>query len=275
MTVTDDFAAAYVDALRGFLLVGGEGQLTVAYELGRRAVSDGITVLELSDVHHDALVATMAGPGGGAQEPRDVVDAGRDFLREALSAYEMVRRGFDDARRQALAARQDAAMIRRLAELLADPPGAADEDWPDEVARLLAEQARHLCRCAASVVTLGDGPEAVVAVEHEPDARGWAAFLREPALRDRSSAVGTLARLDGADLAADPLLQRLATTTEVARTLTGWIAVAMRGADGRRLGAIELFAAGGGSFSEVDADVARHLALLAAGALDRRERTRG
>jgi hypothetical protein len=37
----------------------------------------------------------------------------------------MVRRGFDDARDEALAARRDAAIIRRFAELLSDPPPAA------------------------------------------------------------------------------------------------------------------------------------------------------
>jgi hypothetical protein len=272
VTSPDDFPAAYVDALRGFLLVGGEGQLTAAYELGRRAVADGITVLELADLHHDALVAAMA--GAGAQDARDVVEAGREVLREALSAYEMVRRGFDDARRQALAAHRDAAMIRRLAELLADAPAAADEGWPEEVARLLAEQARHLCRSTAAAVTLGDGPGAVVAVEHDPDAAGWASFLRDPALRERASAARALERLDGPGLAADTPLQRLATSSEVARTLTGWMVAPLRGSDGRRLGAIELFATDGGSFSAVDADVARHLGLLATDALERRDRVR-
>jgi hypothetical protein len=270
MTAPDGFPAAYVDALRGFLLVGGEGRLTTAYELGRRAVADGVTVLELSDLHHDALVAAL--DGAGAEDARRAVEGGRDFLREALSAYEMVRRGFDDARRQALAARRDAAMIRRLAQLLAEPAG--DDGWPEEVARLVAEQARHLCRSTAAAVTLGEGPGAVVAVEHDPDAAGWASFLREPALRERSSAAGALERLDGPGLAADALLQRLATSSEAARTLTGWMVVPMRGSDGRRLGTIELFAAGGGSFGEVDADVARHLALLATDALERRDRTR-
>ncbi|HTI35002.1 MAG TPA: phosphatase RsbU N-terminal domain-containing protein [Miltoncostaea sp.] len=270
----DELAAAYADALRGFLLAGGEGQLTAAYEMGRRAVADGLTVLELSDLHHDALAAAMAGVGG-EQDARRVVDAGRDLLREALSAFEMVRRGFDDAREQALAARHDAAMIRRLAELLSDAPPAADGSWRDEVAWLLAEGARHLCRSTAAVITIGDGADAVVAAEHDPGDGAWAALLGEPEMRRQASSVEVLARLDGSDLAADPLLQRLAVTSEAARSLTGWLVAPMRGTDGRRLGTIELFATAGSAFSEVDADVARHLALLAANALERGDRPAG
>lgn len=274
MTVAEDYASAYAAALRGFLLAGGEGQLTAAYELGRRAVADGLTVLELSEVHHDAVLAAMAG-ATDADEARRAVDAGRELLREALSAYEMVRRGFDDAREEALAARRDAAIIRRLVELLSEPPSSADAGWPEEVAHLLAEQARQLCPATAAAVVLGGGPDAVLAVEHDPDAGGWADLLRDPGVRARASAVDDLERLDGSGLAADPLLQRLATTSETARLLTGWMAAPMRGDGDRRLGSIELFATGGRSFGEVDADVARHLALLAAHALERRERASG
>jgi hypothetical protein len=270
MTSPDAFTAAYGDGLRGYLLVGGEGQLTAAYELGRRALAEGVTVLDLSDIHHDALIASIDGDDGA----RDVVAAGRDFLREALSAFEMARRGFDDARRQVVSAQRDAAMIRRLAELLADAPAADDPLWPDEVARLLAEQARHLCRAASSAVTLGDGHGAVVAVEHDPEAGGWATLVRHPALRDRVAGLREPVRLDGSDLAADPLMQALAAASPVARTLTGWMVVPMLGA-GVRLGTIELFATGGRAFSGGDADVARHLALLATGALERRARARG
>ncbi len=225
MTVPADLAAGYADALRGYLLVGGEVRLTAAYELGRRAVAAGVTVLELSDLHHDALLGAMGGAGDG----RDAVAAGRDVLREALSAYEMVRRGF--------------------------PP-------------------RHLCRATAATVEIGEGPGAATAVEHDPDAAGWAAFLRAPALRERASAEDGLVRLDGAGLAADPVLQRLATSSGAARTMTGWMVAPVRATDGRRLGTIALFATGGGAFSEVDADVARHLALLASDALERRARPR-
>jgi len=234
-------------------------------------VEDGLTVLELSDLHHDAVLAAIAGTAD-VDGARGVVEAGRELLREALSAYEMVRRGFADARAEAFTAWEDAAIIRRLAELLADPPSAADDGWPEEVAHLLAEQARQLCRATAAAVVLGDGADAVVAVEHDPDAGGWAALLRHPEVRARASAEDDLVRLDGSGLAADPLLQRLATTSETARLLTGWLVVPMRAHDGRRLGSIELFAAGGGSFGEVDADVARHLALLAGSALERRGR---
>jgi hypothetical protein len=265
VTGPDEFASAYADALRGFLLVGGEGQLTAAYELGRRAVTRGITVLELSDVHHDALAAAM--PGASAV---GVVEAGRDFLREALSAYEMVRRGFHDARDEALAARQEAAMVRRLSELLAAPPASDDAGWLQEVAQLVAEQARHLCRSAASLVTIDDGRDAAVAIEHDPGDPGWVTLLREPALRERARTHPAL-RLDGAGLAADPAFQRAAATSAVARTLSGWMLVPMTRGDGRRLGGIQLFAARGTSFRDVDADVARHLALLATSALERRD----
>jgi hypothetical protein len=273
VTAPRDFASTYAGALRGYLLVGGEGQLTAAYELGRRALAEGVTVLELSDAHHDALLEALAGLGdAGAAAP--VVEGARDFLREALSAYEMVRRGFEDAREHAREARRDAAMVRRLADLLADPPPAGDAGWVQEVAQLVAEQARHLCRSAASLVVVVHGPDTVVAVEHDPADDGWEAFLGDPAVHERALDAEGPVRLQGADLAADVALQRAAATSPAARALTGWLLVPLRRADGRRFGAIALVATGGRAFSEVDADVARHLALLTTGALEQRDGAR-
>ena len=68
-----------------------------------------------------------------------------DFFLEALSAFEMVQRGFRDTRATAELQRRQAEMLRQLSHFLADASlaiGASDSLV--EMARLVAEQAREL-----------------------------------------------------------------------------------------------------------------------------------
>jgi len=259
-------AAAYADGLSGFLLVGGEGQLRLAYELGRRAVADGVSVLELSEMHHDA----MLGAAAGAADPeavRRVIDLGRSFLGEALSAYEMVGRGFRAAREDLLAQRHRAAMLRGLADLLLDgAPSDATGGPADELALILAEQARELCEAEACLVTL---PGGVTAAAHDPDGRGWAAVLDDPRVRrldDDAPAEGL--RLAAAGLAEHAPLRRLADDHPVVADLTGWIVAPLR-PGGRGAGAIQLFTVRRPGFGAAAEELAAHLARLTSAGVER------
>lgn len=280
MTQARDFRDRYQDALRGYLLAGGEGQLRLAYELGRQAVSRELSVLELSDAHHDALVAAVA----SASDPRSVrrvIDAGRDFFRESLSAYEMVQRGFRDARDGALTERRHAGMLRQLSDLLADGSLALDGSGSlAEMALLLAEQARELCAGDACLVTVaaGDAGGEVGAVAHDGEARAWQALLDDSAVRRLPELTAPHAkslRLDGAELSSRIAFQRLAIESAPARSLRGWLVAPLTSLDGGRLGAIQVFTTRGSGFGELDEQVAIHLAQLASAALERRGWPRG
>jgi len=98
----------YAAALRQYLAdAGGEAALQRAYELGRRAIGDGIGVLELVALHQDVLDGILR----ERKEPESCVnavsDAGR-FVAESLSPFEMTHRGF----------REGVAALRRLNEML-------------------------------------------------------------------------------------------------------------------------------------------------------------
>jgi len=73
-----------------------EAALGEAYELGRRALAERKSLVELASIHHQALQRLL-------EEETDekrrtiLVRAGADFLAECLSPYEMAHRGFQDA----------------------------------------------------------------------------------------------------------------------------------------------------------------------------------
>jgi PAS domain S-box-containing protein len=89
-TSASALAAEYASALREYVSGAGEAALARAYELGRRAASEGVGVLELAMVHHEALLALPPGPGGGASP---IAMAGQ-FFAESLSPFEMNLRSY-------------------------------------------------------------------------------------------------------------------------------------------------------------------------------------
>lgn len=101
----EQLAAEYAPALGAYINGAGEAALTRAYEIGRKAVSNGLGVLELAMVHHEALRQIMSCQGreGG----RDLVPAASVFFTESLSHFEMTLR-LDEALREAKAAAEEA-----------------------------------------------------------------------------------------------------------------------------------------------------------------------
>src|SRR5512133_1200620 len=84
------FARDYASALRQYVAGGGEAALTRAYELGRSAAGDGLGILHVAMLHHDALLQL---PPAGAGSPPPVEMAGQ-FLAEVLSPFEMTLRSY-------------------------------------------------------------------------------------------------------------------------------------------------------------------------------------
>jgi signal transduction histidine kinase len=86
----------YVSALRDYIHGGGEEALQRAYELGRKALTEGLGVLDMASVHHQALMAVLEGQRT-LEEHQRAVKAAEDFLVECLSPFEMTHRGFREA----------------------------------------------------------------------------------------------------------------------------------------------------------------------------------
>ncbi len=90
------FEAGYVSLLREYAEGGGESVLGRAYELGRRAITERKSLLEMASLHHHAIQELFRGEGDGKRR-EILLRTSADFLAECLSPYEMTHRGFQDA----------------------------------------------------------------------------------------------------------------------------------------------------------------------------------
>ena len=85
----------YLSALCEYITDGSEAARGKAYELGRLFLADGMSLIELSAVHHAALVEILKTLPGKTY-PDELLRAA-EFLSESLSPYEMAHRGFQEA----------------------------------------------------------------------------------------------------------------------------------------------------------------------------------
>jgi hypothetical protein len=170
VTAAARLRTAYAEALREHLRSPTEGQLQVAYEIGRSALSDNVSIVEIALFHHELLAESES--AGGSLEPEAVTRAGQ-FLSEALAAYEMVARGYHEVRDAVALERRHAAMIRQLATFMGDASLAVhSRDSMHEVIRLVAEHARELTDAlSATVAVVGpDNRHLVETVDEGPPA---------------------------------------------------------------------------------------------------------
>jgi len=93
-----DLAADYRAALDRYVSQTSEAALGCAYELGRKAMAQGKTLLEIASIHHLALREIFLNPNRKNGEFRKrALQASADFLTETLSPYEMAHTGFQEA----------------------------------------------------------------------------------------------------------------------------------------------------------------------------------
>lgn len=235
-----ELRASYEAAFHNHVVGAGERSLRAAYELGREAVGRGLSLLDLAEVHHEALRSEIRLEGVDAEA---VVRAAGEFFLESVSAYEMVRRGFEEASRAALLQRSRLDMLRQLSDFLADTSLASDSpESLEEVLRLIAEQARELIGARLCLVTLtSDGPPLTASSYWA----GGASGTKELA-PDHLSAVASLPHAPERQLAA-----------------------ALKSLDGKELGALELFDKEEGDFTAVDRATLVHISQMASAAVER------
>jgi signal transduction histidine kinase len=145
---------AYANSFAEFLSMGNEGALQRGYDVGRSALTHGMGILELANMHHVNVARLVTRTQPQAPSERDL-DRARQFFGESLSPYEMAYRGFYDA----------TSALRRVNETLEREIQRIAHDVHDEAGQLLF--AAHLAM---------DG------LAHELD----------PSLRDRLQEVGAI-----------------------------------------------------------------------------------
>lgn len=88
------FRRNYRIAFLRYLPSRSEQALMTAYELGRGAMTRGISLLDLVKVHHDVLADAVAETSPA--EVGAVIKAAADFLAEVLGTTEMAQRSLHD-----------------------------------------------------------------------------------------------------------------------------------------------------------------------------------
>jgi signal transduction histidine kinase len=90
------FEDEYRVSLREYAARAGETALGRAYELGRRALAEQKSLVEIASLHHQAVLA-LVGDEESDKRREELVRLSGEFLAECLSPYEMAHRGFQDA----------------------------------------------------------------------------------------------------------------------------------------------------------------------------------
>jgi Phosphoserine phosphatase RsbU, N-terminal domain len=95
----DRFRRDYAPVFLQYLSERGESGLRTAYELGRRAMLDQMSMLDLVQIHH-AVFLDVLKTIKDSEELEGIAQAASEFLVEALASFEMIQRGYAELRRQ-------------------------------------------------------------------------------------------------------------------------------------------------------------------------------
>ena len=90
------FGEEYRSAFGEYTRRGGEAALSRAYDLGRRAISEKKSLMEIASLHHHALHGMLSNEQRAVRR-QELSEAAAEFLAETLSPYEMAHRGVQDA----------------------------------------------------------------------------------------------------------------------------------------------------------------------------------
>jgi hypothetical protein len=90
VSAPDDLARSYRVAFLRYLDHQREAALASGYELGRSALAEGISVLEIAQLHHELLLEVLQ---DGAEDLTRVSTCASEFFLEVLATYDMAQRG--------------------------------------------------------------------------------------------------------------------------------------------------------------------------------------
>jgi len=96
MTALDDLTRDYRVAFLQYLPRHTEVALHRGYELGRTAVTEGVSILELARIHHEVLLEALRETP--ADELPGVAASASEFFLEVLATFDMAQRSFLDGR---------------------------------------------------------------------------------------------------------------------------------------------------------------------------------
>ena len=170
------FQTDYLSALTQYISNGDEAALGRGYEIGRKAMAEGKSLMDFSSVHHQALQKILASSHND-QATKHALEAGAHFLAETLSPYEMAHRGFQDA----------VSALRQMNERLEQQIKSIAYSVHDEAGQLLA--AVHLALATLTLELPAPQQEQIIQIEEllnevERQLRQYSHELRPTVLDD-------------------------------------------------------------------------------------------
>ena len=97
MSSLEDLTLDYRVAFLQYLARHEEVALARGYELGRSVIADGLSILDLAQVHHAVLLEVLRDTP--TAELPTVATAASEFFVEVLAAFDMAQRTFTEGRR--------------------------------------------------------------------------------------------------------------------------------------------------------------------------------
>jgi Phosphoserine phosphatase RsbU, N-terminal domain len=92
MTTLQDLKRDYRAAFLRYLPRREEAPLHAGYVIGRSAIAEGLSILDLAQVHHDVFLEVLRDSPG--VDLTKVATAASEFFVEVLAAYDMAQRTF-------------------------------------------------------------------------------------------------------------------------------------------------------------------------------------
>jgi serine phosphatase RsbU (regulator of sigma subunit) len=180
MTTTDEaghFRDLYASAFNADVAAPSEEALHVAYELGREAVAKQLSLLDLTQIHHEVLASRVG--ACDRQDVRAVMEAANEYFLQTLSAYEMVQRGFSETKRELQSEREHADQLRRLA----DSSLAVNSSLSiEEMLKAATDHSRLIvgADCCIAGVTAAHSDISTIAISRSSTSAGWDGLMRSP-----------------------------------------------------------------------------------------------
>jgi DNA-binding NtrC family response regulator len=91
-----EYIDRYTTVLQEYIQDGGEMALEQGYDLGRRAIAEGLGILDLVRVYQTALASTLR-QARTREDSSRIATLASDLFTETLSPFEMTHRGFQEA----------------------------------------------------------------------------------------------------------------------------------------------------------------------------------
>ncbi len=262
------YRSTYISALREHLRRPSEASLTVAYELGRAAVTQQLSLLDVTVAYHQGLTEALAN-APGRSESEAIARCAGEFVLESLASFEMLHRSAAEARNFADEHRRRAQLARQLSTFLTDSSLALQSsDSMDEMLQLAVDQGREILAadcCLVTVAAEGE-PRAAEAISQPEPVAEWTftRWLDLPYIYRLLGENDGLLRLTSEHKAMSALLK-----TRSARSTRRWLAVSLTALDGTQIGALQAFDKQAAAFTNEDEAALVHLAQMISATVER------